>query len=94
MIMITAQKMKFSSNDLFRKWDRIRRKPRIWSQLLKKSLIKNFIFCVVDNENEYENKDDTDDDDDDDDINVEDDDTDHDPTIMLFQMIHFGELLF
>ena len=60
--------------------------------------MKNFIFCVEDNENEYENnlgnsnKDDTDDDNDD--INVEDDYTDHDPTIMLFQIIHFGELLF
>ena len=26
---------------------KIRRKLRIWSHLLKKSLIENFIFCVV-----------------------------------------------
>ena len=61
-------------------------------------ILNEKLFCVVDNENEYENnldnnnKDDTDDDNDD--INAKDNDTDHDPTIMLFQMIHFGELLF
>ena len=32
----TAQKMKFSIKDL-----------RIWSHLLKKSLLENFIFCAV-----------------------------------------------
>ena len=39
--------MKFSIKDFFRKCDKIRRKLRIWSHLLKKSLIENFIFCVV-----------------------------------------------
>ena len=39
--------MKFSIKDFFRKCDEIRRKLRIWSHLLKKSLIENFIFCVV-----------------------------------------------
>ena len=29
------------------KCDQIRRKLRIWSHFLKKSLMKNFIFCVV-----------------------------------------------
>ena len=37
------KKMKFSIKDFFSKCDQI----RIWSHLLKKSLIKNFIFCVV-----------------------------------------------
>ena len=43
----TAQKMKFSIKDFFSKCDQIRRKLRIWSHLLKKSLKENFIFCAV-----------------------------------------------
>ena len=43
----TAQKMKFSVKDFFSKCDQIRSFLPIWSHLLKKSLIKNFIFCVV-----------------------------------------------
>ena len=43
----TAQKMKFSINDSFSKCDQIRSKLRIWSHLLKESLMENFIFCVV-----------------------------------------------
>ena len=43
----TAQKMKFSSQDFFSKCDQIRSFLRIWSHLLKKPLIKNFIFCAV-----------------------------------------------
>ena len=43
----TAQKMKIFSKDFFSKWDQIRRKLRIWSHLLKKSLMENFIFCSV-----------------------------------------------
>ena len=39
--------MKFSIKDFFNKCDQIRRKLRIWSHLLKKSLIENFIFLVV-----------------------------------------------
>ena len=31
----------------FSKSDQIRRKLRIWSHLLKKSLMENFIFCAV-----------------------------------------------
>ena len=38
------KKMKFSIKDFFSKWDQIRRKLRIWSHSLKKSLIENFIF--------------------------------------------------
>ena len=46
-LFFTAQKIKFSIKDFFRKCDQIRRKLRIWSHFLKKSLIENFIFCVV-----------------------------------------------
>ena len=45
---ITAQKMKSPIKDFFSKCDQIRRKLRIWSHLLKKSLMENFIFCAVD----------------------------------------------
>ena len=43
----TAQTMKFSIKDFFSKCDQIRRKLRIRSHLLKKSLMENFIFCEV-----------------------------------------------
>ena len=46
-IHFTAQKMKFSIKVFFSKCDQIRSVLRIWSHLLKKSLIENFIFCVV-----------------------------------------------
>ena len=42
-----AQKMKFSIKDFSSKCDQIRSLQRIWSHLLKKSLIENFIFCGV-----------------------------------------------
>ena len=45
--VITAQKMRFSIKGFFSKCDQICRKLRIWSHLLKKSLMENFIFCVV-----------------------------------------------
>ena len=41
------KKMKFSIKDFFSKCDQIRRKLRIWSHLLKKSLVENFLFCAV-----------------------------------------------
>ena len=41
---VTAQKMKFFIKDLFSKCDQIRSFLRIWSHLLKKSLIENFVF--------------------------------------------------
>ena len=44
---ITAQKMKFSIKNFFSKCDQIRGKLRIWSHLLRKSLMENFIFCAV-----------------------------------------------
>ena len=44
---ITPQKMKFSIKDFFSKCNQIRRKLRIWSLLLKKSLMEDFIFCAV-----------------------------------------------
>ena len=43
----TAQKMKFSIKDFFSKYDQIHSFLRIWSHLLKKSLIESFIFCSV-----------------------------------------------
>ena len=43
----TAQKMNFSIKDFFNKCDQIRSFLQIWSHLLKKSLMKNFIFCAV-----------------------------------------------
>ena len=46
---ITAQKMKFSIKDFFSICDEIRSFLWIWSHLLKKSLIENFIFCAVNN---------------------------------------------
>ena len=42
-----AQKMKFSITDFFSKCDQIRSFLRIWSHLLKKSVMENFIFCAV-----------------------------------------------
>ena len=39
--------MNFSIKDFFNKCDQIRRKLRIWSHLLMKSLLENFIFCGV-----------------------------------------------
>ena len=39
--------MKLSIKGFFSKFDQIRRKLEIWSHLLKKSLIDNFIFCAV-----------------------------------------------
>ena len=46
-VRITAQKMKFSVKDFFSKCDQICRKLQIWSHLLRKSLMENFIFCVL-----------------------------------------------
>ena len=43
----TAQKMKFSTTDFFSICDQMHRKLRIWSHLLKKSVMRNFIFCAV-----------------------------------------------
>ena len=46
----TAQKIKFFLKDFFSKYDQIRSFLRIWSHLLKKSLMENFIFCAVRNQ--------------------------------------------
>ena len=43
----TAQKKKFSIMYFFSKCDQIHSFLRIWSHLLKKSLMENFIFCAV-----------------------------------------------
>ena len=47
IVTLTVQKIKFSIKDYFGKRDQIRRKLRIWSHLLKKSLMENFIFDAV-----------------------------------------------
>ena len=39
--------MKFSFTGFFSKLDQIRRKPGIWSHFLKKTLMENFIYCLV-----------------------------------------------
>ena len=39
--------MKFSSKDIFSKCDQIGSFLRIWSHLLNKSLMENFIFCPL-----------------------------------------------
>ena len=39
--------MKFSIKDFFSTCDQIRSFLRIWSHLLKKSLMENFTFCGV-----------------------------------------------
>ena len=44
----TTLKMKFSIKDFFSKCDQIHSFLRIWSHVLKKSLIENFIFCAAD----------------------------------------------
>ena len=44
---ITLHTKKFFIKDFFHKCDQMRRKLRIWSHLLKKYLMENFIFCTV-----------------------------------------------
>ena len=46
-LLYTAQKMKFSIQDLSSKCDQILKKLWIWSHLLKTFLMKKFIFCAV-----------------------------------------------
>ena len=41
------KKMKFSIKNFFSKCDQIHSFLQIWSYLLKKSLMKNLIFCAV-----------------------------------------------
>ena len=43
----TAQEMKYSIKDFSIKCDQIAKKLRIWSHLLKKSLMESFIFCAL-----------------------------------------------
>ena len=39
--------MEFSIKYFFGKYEQIHRKLRIWSHLLKKFLMENFMFCAV-----------------------------------------------
>ena len=43
----TAERMKYSIKSVFGKCDQFNRKLRIWSHLLMKILVENFIFCAV-----------------------------------------------
>ena len=43
----TEQTLKFSIKDFFSKCNQIHSFQRIWSYLVKKSLMENFIFCAV-----------------------------------------------
>ena len=43
----TAQKMKCSIKDFLSKYEQIRIFLQIWSHLLERSFMENFIFCVV-----------------------------------------------
>ena len=47
MMKCYCTKMKFPVKDFFSKYDQIRSFLLIWPHLLKKSLMENFIFCVV-----------------------------------------------
>ena len=47
MVPFTAQKMKFFIKDFFSKCNQSCRKLQIWSHLLEKSLMEDFIFCAV-----------------------------------------------
>ena len=47
LLFSLQKKMKFSIKDFFSKCDQIHRKLRIWSHLLKKSLMEKFIFFAV-----------------------------------------------
>ena len=49
----TAPKIMFSNKEFFSKCDQIRRKLRIWSHLLKQSLMENFVFCAVSHVQKY-----------------------------------------
>ena len=47
LINTLRKKMKFSIKGFFSKCDQIGRKLQIWSHLLRKFLMVNFIFCAV-----------------------------------------------
>ena len=46
-LVYNAQKMQFPIKDFFSKCDQTCSVLRIWSHLLKKFLMENFIFCAV-----------------------------------------------
>ena len=46
-MQITTQKMKFSIEYFFSKFEQIRRKLWTWSHSLKKSITENFIFFAM-----------------------------------------------
>ena len=55
--IFTAQKLKFFIKDFFSKCDQIHQSClRIWSHLLKKSLMENLIFCALPNSFLFKNQ--------------------------------------
>ena len=46
-LLLFLRHMEFSIKDLSSKCDQIRRKLRIWSHLLERSIMENLIFCAV-----------------------------------------------
>ena len=44
--LVTAQEMKFFIEDIFSKCEQLRSFLRIWTHLLKKVFMENFIFCA------------------------------------------------
>ena len=50
-----TKKIKFFINGVFSKCDQICSFLQIWSPLLKKSLMENFIFCAVDSQSVLQN---------------------------------------
>ena len=46
-VACNAEKMEFSITDFVSKCEQIRRNLLIWSHLLWKSVMENFIFCAV-----------------------------------------------
>ena len=49
LLQFAAQKLNNSIKDFFSKYDQIRSFLQIWLHLLKKTLMRNFIFCAVRN---------------------------------------------
>ena len=47
LIYTAPKKKNFSIKNFFSKYDQICMKLQIWSNLLKKSLMENFVFCAV-----------------------------------------------
>ena len=47
LINTLNKKIKFSIKNFFSNYEQIRSSQRIWSHLLEKTIMENFIFCAV-----------------------------------------------